>query len=278
MREKNYRRISKPKKSNERHMFWFSNEASAVRDRINRVFFMFKLHFFLVGNHVKELIRDMRRVMEPFTAPNLKVFPVFFIEKFDNFCFSSYSGQQKECIERFHINLRSFSYNTFNDIFKNSIIHVHAFASCASWTDIELSCSSIYAQSRYCLGIETSSNISQTIRTRTIISHEWFSRWIDTRQVDCDYVSEYVSVNQCCNSWSKYNQTMRTSFHGSSQWFNRISSLVKNFSFSFSLVIDSFFSNIKIAPSGISRAAKKLLQGKVPDLSRFNDISDFMYR
>lgn len=36
--------------------------------------------------------------------------------------------------------------------------------------------------------------------------------------------------------------------------------------------------NIKIAPSGISRAAKKLLQGKVPDLSRFNDISDFMYR
>ena len=38
------------------------------------------------------------------------------------------------------------------------------------------------------------------------------------------------------------------------------------------------FSNIKIAPSGISRAAKKLLQGKVPDLSRFNDISDFMYR
>ncbi|CAF5113693.1 unnamed protein product, partial [Rotaria sp. Silwood1] len=32
-----------------------------------------------------------------------------------------------------------------------------------------------------------------------------------------------------------------------------------------------------IVPSGISRAAKKLLQGKVPDLSRFNDISDFMY-
>jgi len=36
--------------------------------------------------------------------------------------------------------------------------------------------------------------------------------------------------------------------------------------------------NIKIQPTGISRAAKKLLQGKVPDLSRFNDISDFMYR
>jgi hypothetical protein len=26
-----------------------------------------------VGNNVKELIRDMRRLMEPFTAPNLKV-------------------------------------------------------------------------------------------------------------------------------------------------------------------------------------------------------------
>jgi len=44
------------------------------------------------------------------------------------------------------------------------------------------------------------------------------------------------------------------------------------------IYIFCIFSNIKIVPSGISRAAKKLLQGKVPDLSRFNDISDFMYR
>ncbi|CAF1658301.1 unnamed protein product, partial [Didymodactylos carnosus] len=36
--------------------------------------------------------------------------------------------------------------------------------------------------------------------------------------------------------------------------------------------------NVKILPTGICRAAKKLLQGKVPDLSRFNDISDFMYK
>lgn len=34
-----------------------------------------------MGNHVKELIRDVRRVMEPFTAPNLKVFDLFFFYK-----------------------------------------------------------------------------------------------------------------------------------------------------------------------------------------------------
>jgi hypothetical protein len=31
---------------------------------------------FSVGNNVKELIRDMRRVMEPFTAANLKVMSI----------------------------------------------------------------------------------------------------------------------------------------------------------------------------------------------------------
>lgn len=59
---------------------------------------------------------------------------------------------------------------------------------------------------------------------------------------------------------------------------NNIYIFIKLIKKKFSLFFLSNFSNIKIAPSGISRAAKKLLQGKVPDLSRFNDISDFMYR
>ena len=73
----NYHQILKLKKLNEHHMFSFSNEDQLVC--IN-IFFGLKLFYFIkiVGNNVKELIKDMRRVMEPFTAPNLKVSDVLY--------------------------------------------------------------------------------------------------------------------------------------------------------------------------------------------------------
>ncbi len=71
---------------------------------------------------------------------------------------------------------------------------------------------------------------------------------------------------------------MCTTFTGYCQWIYRISTLVCYQFIEIRISILPNFSNIKIVPSGISRAAKKLLQGKVPDLSRFHDISDFMYR
>jgi ribosome biogenesis protein SSF1/2 len=74
---------------------------------------------------------------------------------------------------------------------------------------------------------------------------------------------------------------MRSSHVGSRQWLSRISTLVSEPSPPSSRRVHrntSNSSNVKIVPSGISRAARKLLQGKVPDLSRFNDISDYMYR
>lgn len=37
----------------------------------------------------------------------------------------------------------------------------------------------------------------------------------------------------------------------------------------------SEFSAIKAVPSGISKSAKKLLRGNVPDLSMYKDVSDF---
>ena len=90
--------------------------------------------------------------------------------------------------------------------------------------------------------------------------------FIDFKSIHIEYLGGF-----------EYNQTMCFAFTRSRQWIDRISSLVNNLYSLFSYIFD-YFSNIKIAPSGISRAAKKLLTGKVPDLSRFNDISDFMYR
>ena len=40
-----------------------------------------------------------------------------------------------------------------------------------------------------------------------------------------------------------------------------------------------FFSNIKVVPVGMSRNLKKLVvQAKIPDLSKLNDISDYVHR
>jgi len=52
------------------------------------------------GSNVKELIKDVRKVMEPFTAPNLK-------------------ASKKKYFKRFYCHFKSFSCHTFNDIFKN---------------------------------------------------------------------------------------------------------------------------------------------------------------
>ena len=81
MLAENYRRISKMKKSNEHHTFSFLNAVFQVSiSTIYRI--LFNEFLCLVGNNVKELIRDMRRVMEPFTAPNLKV-KLFFSRRID---------------------------------------------------------------------------------------------------------------------------------------------------------------------------------------------------
>jgi len=37
-------------------------------------------------------------------------------------------------------------------------------------------------------------------------------------------------------------------------------------------------SSIKAVPAGVSKSTKKLLQSKIPDLSKYEDISDFMLK
>lgn len=37
-----------------------------------------------------------------------------------------------------------------------------------------------------------------------------------------------------------------------------------------------YFSNVKVVPVGLSRGVKKLIKVEIPDLSRFNDVSDFI--
>jgi len=37
-------------------------------------------------------------------------------------------------------------------------------------------------------------------------------------------------------------------------------------------------SNIRVVPVGMSKAVKKLVRGQVPNLSGYNDISDFVLR
>ena len=38
------------------------------------------------------------------------------------------------------------------------------------------------------------------------------------------------------------------------------------------------FSSIKTVPAGIAKSAKKIVQGKVPDLSKYEDISEFFLK
>lgn len=40
--------------------------------------------------------------------------------------------------------------------------------------------------------------------------------------------------------------------------------------------IDLYFSNVKVVPVGLSRGVKKLIKAEIPDLSRYNDVSDFI--
>ena len=48
--------------------------------------------------------------------------------------------------------------------------------------------------------------------------------------------------------------------------------------FTYLYLILLLFSNIKIAPVGVSKAVKKLAKSKLPDLSKYKDISDFVLR
>lgn len=42
------------------------------------------------------------------------------------------------------------------------------------------------------------------------------------------------------------------------------------------MVIKYSFSSIKAVPAGVSKSTKKLVQSKIPDLSKYKDISEFL--
>ena len=50
------------------------------------------------------------------------------------------------------------------------------------------------------------------------------------------------------------------------------------FKLDFEIYSISLYSNIKAVPVGMSKGVKKLVKSKVPNLSRFDDVSDFLLR
>lgn len=40
--------------------------------------------------------------------------------------------------------------------------------------------------------------------------------------------------------------------------------------------ISIFFSNIRVVPVGMSKSVKKLIKATVPDMSKYNDVSEYM--
>lgn len=195
-----------------------------------------------VGNNVKELIRDMRRVMEPFTAPNLKVNRKNALKDF-----ISIAGH-------FHItNLMTFSKTQLSTYMR--LVRVPR-------------------------GPTLNFRVRRFTHSRDIVSAlkrpQTFPKQFEYAPllVMNGFQDESIHVKLIATMF----QNMFPSINVATVDLSTIKRCVLISMDPVNGLIEFRHYNIKIAPSGISRAAKKLLQGKVPDLSRFNDISDFMYR
>ncbi|CAF1146860.1 unnamed protein product [Adineta steineri] len=195
-----------------------------------------------VGNNVKELIRDMRRVMEPFTAPNLKVSRKNGLKDF-----IAISGH-------FHVT------------------HLMTFSKTQLSTYMRLI--------RIPRGPTLNFRIRRFTHSRDIVSQlkrpQTFPKQFEHAPllVMNGFQDDSIQIKLIATMF----QNMFPSINVTNVDLSTIKRCVLLSLDPVNGFIEFRHYNIKIAPSGISRAAKKLLQGKVPDLSRFNDISDFMYR
>lgn len=195
-----------------------------------------------VGNNVKELIKDMRRVMEPFTAPNLKVSRKNALKDF-----IAISGH-------FHVtNLMTFSKTQLSTYMR--LLRVPR-------------------------GPTLNFRIRRFTHSRDIVSAlkrpQTFPKQFEHAPllVMNGFQDESIHIKLIATMF----QNMFPSINVATVDLNTIQRCVLLSLDSVNGFIEFRHYNIKIAPTGISRAARKILQGKVPDLSRFNDISDFMYR
>jgi len=195
-----------------------------------------------VGINGKELIKDMRRVMEPFTAPNLKVSRKNALKDF-----IAVSGH-------FHIT------------------HLMTFSKTQLSTYMRLI--------RVPRGPTLNFRIRRFTHSRDIVSTlkrpQTFPKQFDYPPllVMNGFQDESIHIKLITTMF----QNMFPSINVATVDLNTIKRCVLLSLDQVNGFIEFRHYNIKIMPTGISRAARKLLQGKVPDLSRFNDISDFMYR
>lgn len=195
-----------------------------------------------IGNNVKELIRDMRRVMEPFTAPNLKVSRKNTLKDF-----ISVSGH-------FHVT------------------HLMTFSKTQLSTYMRLV--------RVPRGPTLNFRIRRFTHSRDIVSAlkrpQTFPKQFEYAPllVMNGFQDESIHVKLISTMF----QNMFPSINVATVDLNTIKRCVLISMDPVNGLLEFRHYNIKITPSGISRAAKKLLQGKVPDLSKYNDISDYMYR
>ncbi|CAF2035774.1 unnamed protein product [Rotaria magnacalcarata] len=195
-----------------------------------------------VGNNVKELIKDMRRVMEPFTAPNLKV---------------SRKNSLKDFIaisSHFHVtHLMTFSKTQLSTYMR--LIRIPRGPTLN------------FRIRRFTHGRDIVSALrrpqtfpKQFEHAPLLVMNGFQDESIHIKLIATMFQNMFPSINVATVDLSTIKRCVLLSLDP-----------VNGF-------IEFRHYNIKIVPSSISRAAKKLLQGKVPDLSRFNDISDFMYR
>ncbi|CAF0790146.1 unnamed protein product [Adineta ricciae] len=195
-----------------------------------------------VGNNVKELIRDMRRVMEPFTAPNLKV-------------------SRKNALKDFIAISNHFH-----------VTHLMTFSKTQLSTYMRLI--------RVPRGPTLNFRIRRFTHSRDIVSAlkrpQTFPKQFEHAPllVMNGFQDDAIHIKLIATMF----QNMFPSINVTNVDLSTIKRCVLLSLDPVNGLVEFRHYNIKIAPSGISRAAKKLLQGKVPDLSKFNDISDFMYR
>jgi len=196
-----------------------------------------------VGTNVKELIKDMRRVMEPFTAPNLKV-------------------SRKNSLKDF-ISISSHFHVT----------HLMTFSKTQLSTYMRLI--------RVPRGPTLNFRIRRFTHSRDVVSAlkhpQTFPKQFEHAPllVMNGFQEDSIHIKLIATMF----QNMFPSINVATVDLSTIKRCVLLSLDPVNGFIEFRHYNIKIVPSGISRAAKKkLLQGKVPDLSRFNDISDFMYR
>ncbi|KAK3590963.1 hypothetical protein CHS0354_034535 [Potamilus streckersoni] len=196
-----------------------------------------------VGNNVKQLITDMRHVMEPYTATHLK-------------------SRKKNVLKDFLIVAGPLNITHFIIFTKSEISTYMKICRLPNGPTLT------FKVNNYCLAKDVISFLKKPNLEQKQFSHHPLL-----------VMNGFSGESPNLKLMSTMFQNMYPSINVNKVKLNDIRRCVMLNYNSQTKLVDFRHYNIRVVPVGMSRSMKKLMAtDKVPDMSRFNDISDFMMR